>query len=161
MSTANPQYTLLPNYPDVFIDVVDENVIQQQTIVVPSAIPFQVQLSYVPKGPKRNMNGTVDPTTVYIQNFREIEGTPQQTGQYNVDYNVGMISFFPEDRGKTLIVQYKTAGDPITALQFNTIQDALVNLEDFFFHPYLVDADSVKWYLHVDTSGVITTSTTP
>ena len=158
---SKSSHTSMPGAADSFLDVVDEDVIQQQTIVIPSVSPFNVQLTYVPKGPKRNINGTVDPTTVYIQNWMEIEGTPQQQNQYNVDYNTGLLTFNPRDAGTSLVVQYKTAGNLITASTVNTLQDATYVLEEFILHPYVIDSDLVKWYIHVDTSGTLSTSTTP
>lgn len=153
--------TVFPNGIDTFDPKVDEDVPQEELHVVPSISPFQVQLAQRPKGPSRGVNGVIESSTVYVLSMKEVEGTPQSKGQYNVDYNTGILTFHPDNKGANVTVQYKTAGDPITAEDFNTIQEAVVALETFCLNPYLKDVNNVKWYLKVNPDGSLYTSNQP
>lgn len=153
--------TNFPNSVDTFEDKVDEDIPQEESLTIPGISPFQLQLGQKPKGPSRGQNGVIVSSSVFIVGMKEVEGTPQVSGQYNVDYNTGVISFNPNDKTKAIIIQYLTAGDPITAEDFNDLQDSIVALEEFCLHPYLKDENSVKWYLKVDQYGALFTSSQP
>ena len=153
--------TNFPDSIDTFQEKVDEDVPQEQNGVIPSISPFTVSLSEKPKGPSRGTNGVIISSSVFILSMKEIEGTPQVGGQFNVDYNTGIISFHPNDKNKSIVIQYLTAGDSITAGDFNNVQDAIVALETFSLQPYLVDPNNVKWYLKVDITGALFTSSQP
>jgi len=153
--------TVFPNGIDTFDPKVDENVPQEEQHTVPSTSPFQVQLGQRPKGPSRGVNGVIESSTVYVLGMKEVEGTPQIKGQYNVDYNTGILTFHPDNKGVNVTVQYQTAGDPITAEDFNKLQDAVAAIEEFCLHPYLKDVNNVKWYLKVDATGALYTSDQP
>ena len=146
---------------DTFSDLIDAGIVTSESLTIPGSIPFTYQLAYVPQGPKRTVNGVVQASTVYIRDFREIEGTPQQSGQFNVDYNSGIVTFNPADKDKNIIIQYTTAGDEILALYINKLQDAVLALEEFAINPYLVAPDSTKWYLKVSNVGVLTVQNQP
>jgi len=153
--------TAFPNGIDTFNDKVDEDVPQEETQSIPATTPFTIQLGEKPKGPSRGTNGVINSSTVFVFGFKEVEGTPQVKGQYNVDYNSGIVTFHPDNKSQTITVQYLTAGDPITAEDFNTVQDAIVALEQFCLAPYLKDVNNVKWYLKVDATGALFTSNQP
>lgn len=153
--------TVFPNGIDTFTPKVDEDVPQEETLNVPSTTPFQVQLGQRPKGPSRGQNGAITSSTVYVLGMKEVEGTPQIRNQYNVDYNSGIVTFHPDNKGAIVTAQYLTAGDPITAEDFNNLQEAITALEEFCLTPYLKDVNNVKWYLKVDATGALSTSNQP
>ena len=146
---------------DTFTNKVDEDVSIQESVTIPSVIPFTYQLQQVPKGPQRNPNGVISLSSVYIRDFREIEGTPQQSSQYNVDYNSGIITFNPLDKNKNIVIQYLTAGNNIEAADFNKIQDAVLALEKFAIAPTLKSPDGTLWYLKISNTGVLTIQNQP
>lgn len=153
--------TNFPDSVDEFEDKVDEDVPQEESFTIPAVTPFTVQLGQKPKGPSRGQNGVIVSSSVFVVGMKEVEGTPQVSGQYNVDYNTGIVSFNPSDKSKAVVIQYLTAGDSVTAEDFNKVQDAILALEQYCLHPYLKDNTNVKWYLKVDATGALFTSNQP
>lgn len=153
--------TNFPNSVDEFSYKVDEDLPQEETHTIQSVSPFQVQLSEKPKGPSRGANGVINSSSIFILGMKEVEGTPQVSGQYNVDYNTGLISFNPADKSKVVVVSFLSAGDSITAEDFNNLQDAIIAIEEFCLSPYVKDINNVKWYIKVDPTGALFTSNQP
>ena len=118
-----------PSQIDTFTTFVDEGEQVTETLQISTITPYTITLQKIPKGPSRNINGQLEEGTVYIQGFREIEGTPSASNQYNVDYNTGVVTFGYQNAGDVVTVSYQTAGNLFTACEINKIQDAITKIE--------------------------------
>jgi len=115
---------------DEFPTFIDEGLEIEESLMIPTISPFFIVLQQIPKGPSRNVNGAIEGTTVFINGYYEVQGTPEYPDQYSVDYNTGMITFHPNQEGTTVTVSYQTAGNLVKAYDINKIQDAILNIEN-------------------------------
>ena len=103
---------------DTFTTQFDQDIPEKESFTIPSTAPFTIQLGQVPKSPVRGNNGQLTESSIFIRNFREIEGTPGQN-QFNVDYNLGTLTFNSLNKGLAIIVAYATEGTTMAAADFN------------------------------------------
>ncbi len=154
--------TSFPGSTDEFPTFVDEGTEVEEDLLVPTISPFTAVTQQVPKGPSRNINGAIEGTTVFINGFFEVQGTPEDPDQFNVDYNTGLITFHPDQKGNTIPISYQTAGDLFTAEQINDIQAAVTKLEEGNNTPTTITVDKTLATEHVvfadATGGIITIS---
>ncbi len=154
--------TEFPSKVDTFPTFVDEGTEIKEVLVVPTISPFTAVTQQVPKGPSRGINGAIEGTTVFINGFFEVQGTPEQSDQYNVDYNTGLITFHPDQKGNSITVSYQTAGNLFVADDLNKVQEAVVKLEQGNHVVLTITVNKLLSTEHViladATAGVITIS---
>jgi hypothetical protein len=126
-SGAAPANLIFPSGTDTFSTKLDRDVvISGESHTIPGDPgPYELFLDYVPL--------QASPSTITIPGYVEVSGTPA-TFEFNTVYSgsqAGLLTFNSLQSGLSISATYTTFGDTIEAENINSLQTAIVNVEDY------------------------------